>query len=358
MSLVATYIFFSYFAILLSLYGLSNRLVRGNTRVIFYLISFALLNGLRLLGQDIFDDIPNYREIYYSVDLLWNSPFYDTSNLLGLTTDVGYIFVNAVFRSLGFSYEVYLLVIFAVQTAIFYRFSKAFGLEPVVSFTIYIAIFMMTFQIGMLRQALAFCFFLIALEFLDRKRIFAALIIVGATFHLSTLFCLLMIWSDRKVSVYWFYLSFLVSIIIYLMRINVLELLIPSIEFFDALRRVLFYLEVDRVNNFLGIGFWEKVILFIAICAIRVDLVKTNRLTAHLNIVFNIAVLSIIFQLLMAEEPTIVSRLRLYAQIFPLLFIGHYIFTLLRGHIFWCYRIPFIVYLSWYFSFQTSYFLP
>ena len=357
MSLGITYFLFSYFAILLSFYGLSNSLVRGNTRVIFYLISFAFLNGLRLLGQQLFEDIANYRELYYSVDLLWNAPFYDTSNLEGITTDIGYVFINAVFRSLTFSYEAYLFVIFTVQTAIFYRFSKAFGIAPVVSFSIYVALFLMTFQIGMLRQALAFCFLLVALEFLDRKRIFTVLILVGSTFHLSAMICLLLIWTDKKVNVNWFYLSFLVSIILYLMQVNVLEQLIPSIEYFSALSRVLFYLEVDRANNFLGMGFWERVISFIAICAIQIDLVKTNRLTASLGILFNIAAFSIIFQILIAEEPTIVSRLRLYTQIFPLLFIGHYVFTLLHGRIYWWYRTPFVVYLALYFVTQSYYFL-
>ena len=176
--------------------------------------------------------------------------------------------------------------------------------------------------------------------------------------HLSMLFCFFMIWTNKKINVWYFYLSFLGVLTLYLMKVNVLSLLVPYFELLDSFKRVLFYLDVDRENNFLGIGFWERVITFVALCAIRMDLIKTNRLLPKLNVLLNIGMFSIIFQLLLASEPTIVSRLRLYTQIFPLLLIGHYIFTLQRGHRYWIFRLPFMIYLSRYFVFQTSYFLP
>ena len=355
MMLGVTYYLFSYFVVILFFYGISNSLIRGNTRVIFYLISFACLNGLRVIGQQQFEDIGNYRDIFYLVEPLWDHTFFDTSNLEGITTDIGYLFINAVFRSLGFSFEVFLFTIFAMQTAIFFRFSKVVRVAPVVSFPIYVAVILMTFQIGMLRQALAFCFFLLAIEFLDRKKIFTALILIAATFHLSALFCLLLIWTDKKINIKWFYLSFLTSLVVYLMEVNVFTLFTSSIEYFSGLSRVLFYLDVDRPNNFLGVGFWERVLSFFAICAIRLDLIKTNKQTSSLDILFNIAAFSIIFQLLFAQEPTILSRIRLYPQIFPLLYIGHYIFTMLYGRIYWVYRAPYMMYLAWYFTFQINY---
>jgi transmembrane protein EpsG len=350
-----TYFLFSYFVVILFGYGISNSLVRGNVRVIFYLISFASLNGLRVIGQQQFKDIENYREIFYLTSPLWDSVFFNNSNLEGIDTDIGYLFINAVFRSLGFSFEAYLFILFAVQTAIFYRFSKAVGVAPVVSFSVYVAIILMTFQIGMLRQALAFCFFLVAIEFLDRKKIFTVLILVAATFHLSALFCLSLIWIDKRININLFYLSFLISLVLYLMEINVLAHFIHWIEYFSQLGRVLFYLDVDRANNFLGIGFWERVLSFFAICAIRIDLIKTHKQTSSLDILFKIAAFSIIFQILLAAEPTIVSRLRLYTQIFPVLYIAHYIFTVLYGRIYWLYRAPYMVYLAWYFTFQINY---
>ena len=355
MILGITYSLFSYFIVILFCYGISNSFVRGNTRVIFYLIAFGCLNGLRVIGQQQFEDIENYREIFYLVAPLWDHAFFDTSDMEGITVDVGYLFINAVFRSLGFSYEGYLTTLFAVQIAIFYRFSKTVGLAPVVSFTIYVAVFLMTFQIGMLRQSLAFCFFLVAISFLDRKNIFTVLILVASTIHLSALFCLCFIWSDKRINIRWVYLSFLISLVLYLMQVNVLAQFIPLIEYFGDFSRVIFYLNVDRANNFLGIGFWERVLLFFAICAIRIDLIRTNKHTSSLDILFNIAVASIVFQILFAAEPTILSRLRLYIQIFPLLYIGHYIFTLLYGRIYWVYRIPYMVYLTLHFSFQIHY---
>ena len=350
-----TYFLFGYFFVFLFFYGMSNNLVRGSGNVIFYLISFACLNGLRIIGQQQFEDIENYREIFHLVAPFWDHMFFDTSNLDGLTIDIGYLFINALFKSLGFSFDAYLFVLFALQTVIFFRFSKIVGVAPVVSFPIYVAMILMTFQIGMLRQAIAFCFFLVAIEFLDRKKFFAVLILIAATFHLSALFCLTLIWTDKRINIKWFYLGFLISLILYLMKINVIFLFTSWIEYFSQLLRVLYYLNVDRPNNFFGVGFWERVLSFFAICAIRIDLIKTNKQTSSLDILFNIAAFSIIFQLLFAAEPTILSRLRLYPQIFPALYIGHYIFTMLNGHIYWLYRAPYMVYLAWYFTFQINY---
>jgi len=350
-----TYYFFSYFAIILAFYGFSNNLVKGNTRVIFYLISFLALNILRIIGQYEFEDIENYREIFSQVGTFWHGSFYDASIRDALNIDLGYLYLNSVFKSFGFSYEVFLFAIFVIQILIYYRFSNTFKVAPVISFAVYVSIMMMTFQIGMLRQALAFCFFLISLEFLDRKRIFVIFILIGSTFHLSLLFCISLIWVNKRINPTWFYFIFLISIFVYLNQINLFQALIPFFEGLSSLARVLFYLEVERPNNFLGIGFWERVLSFIAICLINVEITKKRLQTSHLNIIFNISVFTILFQILFASEPTILSRLRLYGQIFPLLYIGQYIFTMLKGHIYWLYRIPFLIYLSWYFTNQINY---
>lgn len=356
MNLVVLYLLFAYFVMILLFGGTLKAAVGGNTRFVILLISVLCLNGLRLIGQNHFEDIENYREIYLTL------PPLDVTNPSSLLNhaflndvDVGYQTLNLIFRLFGFNFELFLFAIFTAQIAVFYKFSNTFGINPVVSFATYVAVILMTFQLGMLRQAIAFCFFLVAIQRVDRKILFVALILIGATIHKSILFCLLLIWCDKRISLGNFFIVFSISVALYLLQIDLVALVFPAFKEFDDFARVFFYLDVDRDNNYLGVGFWERMLLFFSISAVRNELNTRGKETWYMNVAFNVAMFAIIFQIIFFSSPTITSRLRLYAQVFPLIYISHYIFTELKGGIAWAYRTLYVLYLSWYFTFQINY---
>lgn len=239
----------------------------------------------------------------------------------------------------------------------------------------------------MLRQALAFCVFLLAILNLHRKWIYLGLIIVGYFFHRSMAFCLLLIWADRFVSPKYFIYAFILSLIIYILKIELINDLWAHF-FLEDSNRINFYLNVDRENNYLGIGFWERVISFVVMTYFYNKLIVKQNLTTYvgdnlsnstrlqfignlstkevkygmnrnydvMTVLYNLGVSVILLQMYFFSSPTITSRLRYYIVIFPMIFIVEY----MRGNINnyqkrVCYMLPIYGYLLLYLCTQAGY---
>ena len=209
----------------------------------------------------------------------------------------------------------------------------------------------------MLRQALAFCFFLFALMYLNRKIIFILIILLGFTFHKSILFCLLFLWSDKFIKKKIIYGVFIVSLILYLFKIDIINYIMVYLNIENEVEagRVIFYMNVERENNFLGIGFWERIVSFILMNFFYVELIKKNKMTKEKNLIYNLGVFVILLQMIFFSSPTITSRLRYYIVIFPFIFISEYLFSEYKSNVKWIYQIIFCLYLFLYLFFQSTY---
>lgn len=354
-------------------------------------ISFILLQILRIYCQQYFPDIPEYRDLFNEaksfIDIIeGNIGFSYFVPETTLEVESGYRVFMSLFKSFSDDYSLFLFFISVIELTSFFFFCKKMKVNILCALPIYISLTYITFQIGMLRQALAFCIFLLAILNLHRKWVYLALIIIGYFFHRSMVFCLFLIWADKFVSPKCFIYAFILSLIIYLLKIELINDL-WAYFFLDDSNRVNFYLNVDRENNYLGIGFWERVISFIVMTYFYKKLIVKQKLVTCVDnlpnsaisgtignistkkvkhgmdknydimtVFYNLGVLVILLQMYFFSSPTITSRLRYYIVIFPMIFIVEYIRCNMKNYqkrI--CYMLPIYGYLLLYLYTQTGY---
>jgi hypothetical protein len=356
------------FAIIVLIYFLfiqylaHNVSYRENKFLPFYglLFSFILLNLLRIYCQEIFPDIPNYRIIFEdtpSISFALSSGF--SLDYFDPYVEIGFSLLISVFKVFSNSYFLFLFFVSTIELAVFYIFCNKFKISLINAIPIYLSFTYLTFQIGMLRQALAFCCFLIALIYINRKAIYFLLIFIGLTLHTSIIFCLFLFWSDRIINRNIFYALFMVALILYILEIDIIGTYLPylQIEGSIAAGRVGYYMDVDRPNSYLGIGFWDRLILFVLMNIVYTKLSIRNEINKFNIIIYNLGISVILVQMIFFSSPTITSRLRYYIVIFPVIFLSEYIYSKRREGINWLYQIPFVMYLFMYLIFQATYLL-
>lgn len=340
---------------------------KSEIKFVILLIGFILLQILRIYCQRDFPDIPEYRELFSDtisfVDIINNNigfSYFIPETMLEVES--GYRMFMSLFKCFSEDYSLFLFFISVIELSSFYFFCKKMRINVLCALPIYISLTYITFQIGMLRQALAFCVFLLAILNLHRKWIYLGFIMIGFLFHRSMLFCALLIWADRFVSPKYFTYAFIVSLVIYILKIELISELWSYI-FQEDSNRVNFYLSVDRENNYLGVGFWERIIFFLVMtyfynkliikqnkkeylvdnlsnsinvksindlstnnanCKISKD-VLNNANYSVMTVLYNLGVTVILLQMYFFASPTITSRLRYYIVIFPVIFVVEYI---------------------------------
>ncbi|MFA9192789.1 EpsG family protein [Flavobacterium sp. FBOR7N2.3] len=335
--------------------------VKHNSKDLSYVtlfFSFILLNILRIYCQSFFEDIPNYRSIFETVQSIsfviqngYGLELYDAD------VEIGYRLLNSIFKFFLNDFASFLFFVSIIELSVFYFFCKQYKINVVNAFPVYIALTYITFEIGMLRQALAFCFFLLALIYINKKIVYCFIILLGFTFHKSILFCLIFLWSDKFIKKEIIYGIFCVSLALYILKIDIISYFMSYLNIEDEVEagRVVFYMNVERENNFLGIGFWERIISFFFMNLIYVNLLKKNKVNKENNLIYNLGVFVILLQMIFFSSPTITSRLRYYIVIFPFIYISEYIFSEYKSNVKWGYQFLFCMYLFLYLYFQSTY---
>ena len=298
-------------------------------RVVILFVSFLLLEVLRLYCQQYFPDIPEYRDIFKDVLPIskvmspnYSLEYYDGKTLT--SAEPGFLLFVSIFKFFSLDFSSFLFFVSLVELLCFYYFCKRMGVSLYLAIPIYLSLTYLTFQIGMLRQALAFCLLLIALLNISNRYVFFILIIVGYFLHRSMAFCCLLYFSKRKFSPKVLMWTFLVSLTIYLLKIEIIQKVWVLVGL-EELNRVDYYFESEIVTSFLGVGFWERVILFIFMYIAYKFLYRKNQLNEKYILLFNLGVFVIFLQLIFYSSPVVTSRLRYYIVIFPILFISLFV---------------------------------
>lgn len=346
-----------YFYVLNFFYKIRN--IDWELKIITVFISFLILQLVRIYAQSFFPDIPNYSAMFNQIPSLnlvllndYGLEYYEDSEELGglsiVPVELGFLILISAFKVISNNFFLFLLFISTLQLSVFYIFCKRFSIPVLTAFMVYIGLTFMTFQIGMLRQSLAFCFFLLALVHGKNKSVYFFLIFVGFFFHRSILFCLIFAFARIRINRILILLIAIFSLGIYIFEIDLISKILSYFKAFDSIpfTRFDFYLNVDRPNNYLGVGFWERLFLLIAIYYVFDDLVKRGLNTVRSNIFFNLSFCLIIMQLLFFSSPTITSRLRYFIVIFPLLFLYDYIKLLKDRNLVNLLQFIFFLYLS------------
>lgn len=321
-------------------------------------ISFIILNIFRIYCQSFFPDIPNYKSIFEAIQPIsfviksgYGLEYSDAD------VEIGFRMLISIYKFFSNDFFFFLFFISIIELSVFYLFCKRYKISTGNAFPIYIGLTYLTFQIGMLRQALAFCCFLLALVYINRKVVYILFILLGFIFHKSILFCILFLWSDKFGNRKILYIIFLSSLVLYLLKIDIVSYFATYLGLEDTMEagRVVFYMNVERQNNFLGIGFWERVISFILMNLVYTDFLKKNKINKYNNLIYNLGISVILLQMIFFSSPTITSRLRYYIVIFPLIFISEYVYLECKGGLKWLYQFLFFMYLLMYIIFQATY---
>lgn len=355
--------FFSFFILFYFLFIqflFNNNFTRDNGLKLFIaFFSFLLLESLRIYCQSFFGDIPNYKLIFEDIEpltYLINNDY--EIDYFYTNVELGYGVLISFFKIFSSNFDFFLLFISIFKLSVLYFFCKKFKVKIINVIPIYIALMFVTFEIGMLRQSIAFYFFLLGLVYINNKTVYIFLVTIACTFHLSAILCFLLIWSNKYVNRKIYYVLFIFALILYTFKIDLLN---SVLSYFDLIKignlgRIDFYInEVDRVNNYFGIGFWERTLFFVIMNYIYTKLLKNNKVNKYNNLIFNIGIFAILFQLFFFSSPTILSRLRYYIIIFPALFIVQYLYVEFRAKSKYVFQLIFSSYLFLYLFFLTAY---
>jgi hypothetical protein len=351
-----------FYFLIIQYFSNNYKLVRNSNSNIFVVLvvftSLIILEILRLYSQSIFGDVANYKSIFEEID----SILHVVRHGYGLeyyysNVEIGFSLLISVFKIFSNNYDFFLFFVSVIELSVFYFFCRKFKINLVNVMPIYIALIFITFEIGMLRQALGFSFFLIGLMNINKKIIYVIFIALGSTFHISTIFCISLIWVDRFVNRKFYYFIFLLSLCIYILQIDLISSLFIYFESinFANFGRIFHYMDVDRPNNYLGIGFWERIIFLILMNLVYVDLWRKNKINKYNNLIFNLGISSILLQLIFFSDPTITSRLRYFIVIFPAIFLSQYIYVEYTKGLTWIYQSLFSVYLLMYLFTLSTY---
>lgn len=363
--MVFSIIVFFYFVVIQFLENNTRGYINKGLSVFVLILSFIILNIVRVYAQSFFPDIPNYKLLFepiHPISFVIESGYgLDDYNS---NVEIGFRVLISIFKLFSNNFSFFLFFISFFQLLVFSFFCKKYKVHLVNAIPIYFALTYLTFQIGMSRQALAFCFFLLALVYINRKIVYILFLILGATFHTSILFCIIFLWSDKFVNRSFLYVIFLISLVLYLLEIDIVSSFLPLLELQDTIQtgRIDYYVNVNRANSYLGIGFWDRLLLFVLMNLVYTEMLKKNRINKKNNLIFNLGVSVIIIQMIFFSSPTITSRLRYYIVIFPLIFISEYIYSeyvssnsKFQFKLKWLYQILFVLYLLMYLYFQATY---
>lgn len=331
----------------------------NNLKFVITLSGIIILEAFRFYCQSIFGDIPNYKSIFEDID----SISFVIKNGYGFeyyfaNVEIGFSLLISFFKLFSNNFDCFLFFVSVIELSVFYFFCRKFKIKIVNVLPIYIALIFITFEIGMLRQALGFSCFLLGLINIKSKTRYILFITLGCTFHLSTVFCFFLIWTNKFVNRKIYYFIFLLSLILYSFKIDFLTTLSKYIEIinFGNSGRFSYYLnEVDRANNYFGIGFWERVSFFTLMNFIYTKLLEQNKINRYNNLIFNLGISAILFQIMFFSSPTITSRLRYFVVIFPAIFISQYLYVEYKKKFKGFYQLIFSAYLVMYLFFLATY---
>ena len=128
---------------------------RSNIRFIILLISFILLQILRIYCQQYFPDIPEYKDLFSDtipfVDIIKDKiGFSYFISATALEVETGYRLFMSLFKSFSDNYSLFLFFISVIELSSFYFFCKKMRINILCAFPIYISLTYITFQIGTL----------------------------------------------------------------------------------------------------------------------------------------------------------------------------------------------------------------
>lgn len=304
-----------------------------NLSVFFIFISIILLCGLQNSIQHLFSDYNNYSNFFQKVEPInqvLKNKGYNFENP-DISFEIGYKYLNSFFKYFTDNEKVFFYVVNVILISIVCKFIKKYSTNFFFIFIAYYSFMYSSFQLGILRQAIANGLFLYIIHFLFEKKylFYIVSVLVISTFHTTALLLIFLpIFTNRKINMNYILFFFLFGNLLYLFKIDIVSSVLKLFLLLGdspIANSILYYLDANLENNYLGIGYWDRLIQFVIIYFIYNSLSKRGKLDTITISFINLSLCLIFLQLYAFNYPIFTNRLRFYFYLFIFIVIDKYL---------------------------------
>lgn len=331
--IIAYILFFLFFLFCVLELNTNLKIGTHDIRFLFIGVSILFLLLLQYIVQPKFDDYLNYTHFFSKVepiDEVLSGNDYNFQNP-EISFEIGYKYLNSIFKAAVDNEFIYLLVLNITTIIVFIVFIYKNTRYHFFVLLAYYSIIYPSFQLGVLRQSIANTLFICAIPTLYNHRYwkYYLIILVAVCFHISALLLFLFpLFVNRQFSVRIIVSLFIIGNVFYFLNIDIVRLLFQGLLYFESssvTSSILYYLDSNYENNFLGVGFWDRTLQFIIIYFIYNYLLNVRKLDGMTKLFINIALFSLFLQLYSFNYPVFTNRLRFYFSLFIFLLIDKYV---------------------------------
>lgn len=204
---------------------------RNNNMPILALLLFSFIFGIRYnVGIDYLRYLNNYETIYARRENI----------------EIGFNFITKIFTSLDFHFSFYFTFLAFLQVfLLFYALRNYYKIHSYLIIAFILSSTFLNFMNG-IRQEIAFCFWVLAITFIVKKKIFPYLICVllAVSFHISAVILLpfFLIYRNRNC----YFENVKIQLLLLLVSLFIMFYFNPVLQIFENL---------GKVSSFLGLGY-------------------------------------------------------------------------------------------------------
>ncbi|MBK7134064.1 MAG: EpsG family protein [Bacteroidales bacterium] len=244
--------------------------------------------------------------------------------------EIGYKVLNSVFKFFIANPVFYFLIVNIVSLLVVFSFIKHNSESFYSVLLAYYSFMYLSLQLGMIRQGLTVVIFYLSIEYLVKGDFlkYMLLIALAVTLHQSAIILIPIYFFIRKTfSIKLLVTLFVIGLCLYLMKIDIVSILVRLLTVIGQRMsaKTVYYLNNGVINNFLGVGFFDRLMIVIVLIIARIRLIKLNEYTKHINVSFNLALFNVLLQIYAFNLTMFTTRIRYYFIIFFFIVISKYI---------------------------------
>ncbi|MBP1743627.1 MAG: hypothetical protein H6Q58_605 [Firmicutes bacterium] len=280
----------------------------------FFFMFLFLFAGLRYeVGYDFY----SYRDIFRVVDL---------TNLTKLDLEIGYTAFNLILKTMGFGFQVVLILIAAFSLFFKYEAIRKYSIYPFISLIIYFSSNFIIQDFGQIRQGLAIAMTLYSIGAIKDRKLFRffAMMTIAVSFHYSAILFVPFYWlGNIKLSYRKMGIILAASVILYI------AIVLGGIEFvFTHVIRSEYILYKFKAYSGDPIGFFTftfmfRVFIFAAFVALEE---KIRPACKYYDILRNGYFMAIIFYIVFNTNEGLATRGALYYKMFEVFLIPYIVY--------------------------------
>lgn len=279
----------------------------GFLEIIFCLLPLLLLVSIRTVGFDYEAYANAYDYLHYT----------EITNILNdIQFEAGYVLLNII--SPTFIFLIFFLGL--VTLTIKYKAIYSLSPYPVVSILLLFLAYLLNFEMGQIRQALAMSLALYSIQFYKSKKKFIFYVLIAILFHYSAIIFLFILFIPKKIKKLNFYaMSLIVAVFLYFTIEPLFVKISNYLPGFGA-AKLMYYYEDEKGQ--IGISLplvslkFLLLFLFLSFKSRIIELCKPLY-----EYIFNIYFLSVFIYIAFAFFPQIAGRGGVYFSIFDIILI-------------------------------------